>query len=337
VSLPGGLPPQPGDNPGSPGGGSNSSSGGSGSGGGGGGGSSSNSATQAAIASMTNTVLQWGIPLSRALRNLIARLAQEGASSAQFLKALRATKDYAHEFPGIMRRDGTMRMSEAAYIAGYQAAKDYAASVGRSLSQAQYGLALKNGNSPSEIRAKLTAIDTLREHGDMFREFSDYLMATGETKKPLTRKEMYAFIMKQGPKRWEDTWETAYTASQIERSGVLDIGKPKEGNDLGYKGLKKLLKQADPNLDVTKIDWSDLADLASQALPASRLYGMGITGKDLVKLKLKTKDAPGIAARVQLAIGTAVATASEQRANPQLTRQGQYTGGPGGAAVQATE
>jgi hypothetical protein len=328
MTLPGGLPTPPGTPPG-----------GTTTGGSSGGGSSSGPsdaekrAEKSAIASMTNTVLQWGIPLSKPLRNLIARLAKEGAGSAQFLRVLRATKDYALKFPGIMRRDGTLRMSEAAYIAGYNSAKDFAASVGRSLSPHAYGLAIKQGNSPSEIRAKVTASDTMREHAETFREFSDYLMATGRTKKPLTRKDLEAFVMKMGPKEWEDAWEEAYTASQIERSGIMTIGRGPD-NDLSYRGLKKLLKQADPNVDVTKLDWSDLADLAGEVLPASRLYGAGITEKDLVKLKLKTPDAHKIASRVQLAVGTAMATATEQRANPQLSRQGQYQGTP---QVQATE
>lgn len=339
--LPGGLPTAPG---GGNGGGSSSSSGSSGSSSSSGGSSSSSGGSSGpseaerkaianAMKSMQNTLLQWGMPLTPQLKNLIARLAKQGASSAAFLQAVRATKDYAAAFPGLRRRDGSLRMSEAQYLAGYNSAKDFAATTGRALSKGAYGFAVKNGNSPNEIRAKIQAVDTMKQNSEVLNEFGQYLVATGAAKAPPKREDLLKFVMKQGPAAWETAWQTAFTASQIEKYAGLDtqVGR---GEDISYKGLEKLLKSAPPGTDPTKIDWSETARIAAATLPASRLYGLGITKKDLLKLQLGSPEAVAIEARVKLAQATAEAAGSEQRANPELTRQGQYQGSP---RVQATE
>lgn len=268
----------------------------------------------------------WGIPMTKPLQNLIKRMASQGAGSAQVVAALRKTKDYAAVFPGIMRRDGTLRMSEAQYIAGYQSAKDFAASTGRPLSKGMYGYALKKGNSPSEMRDKIQAVDLYKENKEVYDEFNQYEVALGRIKKPMDRNEMMKFIMKQGPKEFEQDWQTAYTASQIEKYAGLgvDIGKG-DKNDIGYQGLQKLLKQAPPGTDPTKIDWSDTARLAAASQPASRLYGLGITDKDYLKVALGTPDAVKIESRIKLAQATAEG-AAQDRANPQLNQGGMQTG-----------
>lgn len=274
---------------------------------------------------MQNVVLQWGIPMTKQLSNMINRLAKQGATSAAFLGQLRKTKDYAQAFPGLRRRDGSLRMSESQYLSGYNSAKDFAASIGRPLSKGGYGMALKNGNSPSEIKAKLQADDIMKQNQEVFQEYGQYLVDTGVTKKPPSREELRKFIMKQGPKEWEQAYQTAYTASQIEKYGGLgiDIGK---GDNISYHGLQKLIKQAPPGTDPTEIDWRQMARTAAEVLPASRLYGLGITKTDMIKLELGTPDAVKIESRAKLAKATADAFGSEQRAVPQLTQGGLATG-----------
>jgi hypothetical protein len=255
-----------------------------------------------------------------------------GMGSSTFLKQLRATKVYAQTFPGLIKKDGTLRMSEAQYIAGFQAAKDYAAQVGRNFSKGAYGMALKTGNSPSEIKTKLEALDSLKTNGALLNEFSDYLVARGVTKKPLNKQEMLAFVMKQGPKAWEQEWEIANQSAAIEKvtDGSLMVGKPKLGNDVSYKDLDALRKGLLPGEEP---DYQGLANVM-EALPASKLYKLGLNKKDALTLAYKGEGYQAIGKRAQLALGTAQAAATEQRANPQLTRQGMDQGTP---RTQATE
>ncbi len=285
---------------------------------------------------MQNMLTGWGIPPTKQLSNLIARMVKAGAGSAQILQSIRKTKDYAQAFPGIRRRDGSMRMSEAQYISGFNTAKDYASTIGRGLSKGAYGMAIKNGNSPSEIKSKLQADDIMKQNSEVFQEFGQYLVDTGVVKKPPTKEELRKFIMKQGPKAWEKAYQTAYTASQIEKYGGLgdfDIGK---GDALGYHGLEKLIKQAPPGTDPTKIDWREMAKTAAEVLPASRLYGLGITKTDMIKLQLGTPEAVKIESRAKLASATAAAFGSEQRAANQLNQGGLQTG-KDDKKLQATE
>jgi hypothetical protein len=313
--------------------GSSSSSGGS-SGGSSGSGSVGPTPEQIANAkaSFANMVLAWGIPVDKAMSNFIDRAVMSGMGSSTFLKQLRATKVYAQTFPGLIKKDGTLRMSEAQYIAGFQAAKDYAAQVGRNFSKGAYGMALKTGNSPSEIKTKLEALDSLKTNGALLNEFSDYLVARGVTKKPLNKQEMLAFVMKQGPKAWEQEWEIANQSAAIEKAteGGILVGKPALGNDVSYKELDKLRKGLLPGEE------PDMQALASvmEAMPASRLYKLGLNKKDALTLAYNGPGAKEIAKRAQLALGTAQAAATEQRANPQLTKQGMDMGSP---RTQATE
>lgn len=309
-----------------------SSSGGSGGGSSGGGGGSS--APQGpdpqdvknAVESYVTMFQGWGIPVTGQMRGWLKRQVLKGANSAAVLAAFRKTKDYARAFPGLVRRDGTMRMTEAQYLAGFRAANDFAASVGRTFSMKAYGQALKNGNSPTEIKAKIEALDILKTNRSMFEEFSGYLQATGLTNNPLNKKQLRQFIMKQGPKEWEEAWETANDAAALEKLDV-SVGP---GDDVGYKELARLRNQMLPGQEV---DYGALADMGSK-LGAARLYGFGVTKKDLVDMAYGTKRAPKIAERVKLALGTWQATASEQRAAPMLTAQGLGAGQP---HRQATE
>jgi hypothetical protein len=330
-----------------PGSGGGSSDSGSSSSSGSGGGSSSSSAPepktaaqklaeaqakkaiQNAIATYKNLLVGWGVVVDASVMKFIERAVTSGLNSAAFMAAFRQTKAYAKTFPGIMRNDGTMRMTEAQYISGYQAARDYAASVGRNWSQAAYAQALKNGNSPTEMKQKIEAEDILKSNPGLFQEFSDYLVAQGITKKPLERAELRQFILKQGPKEFTMAFQTAQEAGLLAQYGI-DVGKPSGGGDVSYKELKQLQGSLLPGQTV---DVQALASAAA-ALPASRLYGLGITEKDIATLAYKGKHWQAIAGRVQLAIGTAREAATEVRANPELTRQGQYQGTP---QVQATE
>src|SRR5574341_1652647 len=113
---------------------------------------------QAAAAAYNSIIQGWGIPITAEVKAFVKRAVTAGWSSTQFVQNARKMKFYAQRFPGIRRGNGTLRMTESQYLSGYEQARDYAASVGRPMSRAAYGLAIKNNNSPSEIRAKLEAL-----------------------------------------------------------------------------------------------------------------------------------------------------------------------------------
>ena len=154
-------------------------------------------------------------------------------------------------------------------------------------------------------------------------EFRQVLVSRGQLKpnQELPAKEVKKLVIGKGSPQWTAVWNQASVASGLEQIGV-SVGR---GGDMSHKELLRLLRAPISELkpgETVNLDFAQLAQTASQALPASRLYGMGVTKKDLVKMALGGKGADKIAERVQLAIGTAQATASEQRVNPQLSAGG---------------
>jgi hypothetical protein len=270
-----------------------------------------------AKASYANMLKSWGIPITPGLDRMITQAVASGMGSSMFLQQLRRTKDYARAFKGIMRGDGTLRMSEAQYISGYNQAKDLAASVGRAFSRDAYGLAIKNGNSPSELKSKIEAIDTLKTNRDVFQQFNEYLVAKGlaDPKKGITKPEMLQFIMKQGPAQWEREWSTASQAAELAKMEI-DVGKPKTGSDISYKELQKLQKNLPQGQEP---DYGQLAE-ALKSLPASKLYGYGLTKKSLLTLAYGGKGAAQIAEVATRALAQYRTAVTEPGAQPNLTQ-----------------
>jgi hypothetical protein len=284
---------------------------------------------QNATATWENLLQSWRIELTPEVESFIKQAVDQGWSSALFLRNVRATKFYARQFPGIFTADGSLRQTEAQYIAGYNTLKDYAATVGRGFSLQAYGMALKNGNSPSEIKAKIQAVDSLKTNPQMWNQFSEYIQAQGLAPKGgVTKSDLLGFVMQQGPKEWEDAWQTAYNAAQLQKLQI-DVGKPSTGSDLSYNSLLKLEHGLLPG---QQPDYTALA-AAAKELPISALYGAGLTAKKITTMAFGGKGAAQTADVVQRVLAQ-YSSRFDPQAQPQLY-QGGMAGGPG--PTQATE
>lgn len=321
--------------PGTPG----SSSGGS-SGGGGSSGSGMTAAEERrmllnAQAGFEQIVRTWGIQTTPELQSMIERAAKGKWSSAAFMSALRGTKEYKQQFPGIQWQKG---MSEAAYNAQFRAYQGKAQDAGYRLGRKEFAVALKKGIDSTEWNLRVGAIRQIKANAPLFEEFRMELARRGIIKpnEKLSNKELYNLVTRRGSSQWTNIWNVSSVSAGLEGIGIT-VGR---GEDLGRKELMQLLKvpvsQLNPG-ELVQIDYAQLASTAAKALPASRLYKMGVTKADLVKMALGGKDAAKIADRVNLAIGTAQATAEERRATPQMTVAGQQANTPTGRGVQATE
>jgi hypothetical protein len=269
-----------------------------------------------AKASYANLLKSWGIPITPAMNQFVTQAATSGMGSAAFLQQVRQTKAYAQAFKGIMMGNGTLRMSESQYIAGYNSARDHAASVGRNFNRDMYGMAIKNNNSPSEINEKIEALDILKTNATTFQNFSEYLTAKGlAPKKGITKQDLLAFVMKQGPVQWEQEWNTASQAAELQRLAI-DVGKPKTGSDISYKEIQKLQKGLPQG---TEPDYKGMA-AALDSLPASKLYGYGLTKKDIVTLGYGGKGAKQIAEVATRALAQYRIAVTEPGAQPNLTQ-----------------
>ncbi len=295
----------------------------SGSGGSSSGGSSGPSAAdlqkqkQNAEASYLNMLVGWGIMVTPEVKSFVSKSVAAGDQSSLFLQKLRQTKFYAKRFPGIVKKNGVMRMSEAQYISGYQQARDYASTLGRNFSPQAYGAALAAGNSPSEIKYKLDINDKLQTYRPQLNSFNEYLLATGKIKKPLDVQEMRDFVM-GSRKDLQDEWATSNAAFQLQEQAGTDVGKPAQGSDMSFKELSAALKRYEAlGGDVDQIDYTKIGSLIGQVIPKNELYGAGIRKKDIVDMMLNGKNASEITKRVQTVLDTYEAAVTEPGAQSQ--------------------
>lgn len=172
-----------------------------------------------ARASFLELLTSWGIPLSKSVNQFVAMAARKQMSGDAFMKAIRKTKAYARAFPGIMRPDGVLRMSEAEYQAGFDAIKDYGASIGREMDRNDYAAALKSGNSIAEIKQKWGAIDALNTNRKLLDEFVAYRQSQGLSA-PKDRDQLLKFVMGLGPREWEIGWDTAVMSNRSKEAGL---------------------------------------------------------------------------------------------------------------------
>lgn len=268
-------------------------------------------ALQAYMNSFENILVNWQIRVSPAMRGYIEKAAKEQWSTTQFVLEFRKTKAYAQKFPGIMRKDGTLRMSESQYMTGYRSAQDAAGAVGRNFSPQMYGVALANNNSPSEIKAKINAVDRLKQYAPELQEYNQYLLQTGQIKKPLERKDLLEFTMGQR-KDLELGWQTAHAAFQMQEQAGLDVGKK---GDLAHKELQGLIKRFTAlGGDIEQVDFKKMGALINDVIPKSDLYGAGITKRNIVDMMLEGKNGPEIAKRTQQILDTYQAAVTEPSA-----------------------
>jgi hypothetical protein len=275
---------------------------------------------------------QLGIPMTKNMQRLIKKAVTQGWSSTTFQFNLRRTPDYHKQFPGNVNKDGTLRLTEAAYIARAAQYKDSAAMLGVKVSPKLVGTLIKKQISPQLFADRARAVKMLRTNKSLYEEFGQYLTERGIEKKPPNKKQLLKFSIGQGPGAWDREWDTAYAASQLESAGIT-VGRGQE-NDIHWKALQKDIKGA----DVENMDWETLAWAAHHALPASKLYGMGIKERDLITLAKGGPGAQVISDRVKQAFGTWETAVTEKTAQPQTTQ------GPAGTQVltgrrpmQATE
>ena len=277
-------------------------------------------------ANYVEVLRRWGLaPAVGGLGNLVEHAITAEWSTTEFMQAVRKTKAYKERFVGIRWREG---MTEGQYNVLYGRYREAAGDVGRGLSRAQFGILLQKGVDASEWGLRVQAIDRIKRNRALFNEFEQVLAARGLLRnaagknRQLTMSELYNFVIKRGDPQWERIWEESVVRTGIESAG-LKIGKR---GDFTRKELLRLINQIDsPRTEVENLGIQDFQKLAStiqEVFPLSKLYGMGVTKKDLAVLSLGGKGADKIAARVDEILATRNLSNEGQAQAPILQKQG---------------
>jgi hypothetical protein len=290
-----------------------------------------------AIASYLNLLAGWGITVTPEVEAFVKHAVGSGWGSSYFLQQVRLTQFYQQAFPGILRQDGTPRMSEAQYVSFKNQVKSIARQSGRNLNDQQIGFLLKQGVSASEFQTRLRALGSLQSNADVLDAFNTYLQTTGVVQKPLSRSDLFKFVMGDAPKAWEQQWQIAYSTAQLANIGI-EVGRPSTGSDISYKQLGRLenrFEALNPGQQVENLGQDFYAKLAEAAksIPISKRYGAGLTAKKITQMAFGGKNAPAIAETVQRVLAQYGARFDPQ-AEPQLYQSGMAGGAP---QIQTTE
>jgi hypothetical protein len=290
-----------------------------------------------AEASFASMVRAWGIELSPRLQNLVSQAARSGWNSAQFTQALRGTKEYHMQFPGIQWKRG---MSEATYNSMYNQYRQKAQDASYNLSRAAFSHALKKGIDSAEWSLRVSSIKQIEANRPLLENFRQELISRGIMKpsEKLPPQELYKFATGRGSQLWSAVWNEASVETGLEGIGVT-VGKG-GGADITRKELSALLKGPISKLDpgsTVDVDYANLAATMAKALPASQLYRAGLTKKMLVQEALGDPKAAGVRDTITRVLATGVERFNEstQAQSPRMAPGGGTQAGS--AAPQATE
>lgn len=241
-------------------------------------------------------------PYLALLQSLFIRLTPEARAWAQqaarnrwgqaeALYYLRRTRFYREAFPGIFNPDGTLRMTEAQYIATRNAYEDIAASVGIRLNDAQVAHLFRNDVSVAAFRTRAQAVATMRSNRVAFQQFKQTLEAMG-IKRDVRKKDLLDFVVGRANPEWYRIWREAHarTAATMAGLNVRDKGEAATQMSIGRGLVKQVAAAGLSDADLQK-GFEQLADLFLSVLPESQVRGIGLDKRQLVKAVVGGKNA----------------------------------------------
>jgi hypothetical protein len=231
------------------------------------------------------------IPLTAEARAWAQQAASNRWGQAEALYHLRQTRFYREAFPGIFNPDGTLRMTEAQYIATRNAYEDIAASVGIRLTDAQIAHLFRNDVSVSAFRTRAQAVATMRDNRVAFQQFKQTLEAMG-IKRDVREKDLLDFVAGRADPEWYRIWREAQarTAATMAGLNVRDKGEAATQTSIGRGLVKRVAAAGLSDADLQK-SFEQLADLFLSVLPESQIRGVGLNKRQLVTAVVGGKNA----------------------------------------------
>lgn len=292
------------------------------------------STVQDYVASAQTTAAGWGIPWSDNLMEL-ARLGFEKSWSVdRFLNELRKTPDYRQAFPGIYNADGTMKMSEAKYLANVNQYQSYASQAGVNLSEQQIGWMIRNDVLPSEYADRAPALGQLQRNPQLYQAFAKELVRNGVARPgEITKKELAKFIMGQGNRQWTELWNDTVT-----RNSAINAGVTFSKNSDKYLAANPNLIERISNKGLTEGQleegWQSYARFMLDTYDLAKYQGVGLTRKDVATAAFGGKHSADIRRKIERVMGTDEAFWSANTANAQTYADAQGNVGVVGGATQ---
>ena len=292
----------------------NTTSGGGGFGGGGGGGAGAAQANANTRRAFLLQLQELGIGLTGNLSQLVNSAVSQHYNMANFLYYLRKTKEYRQRFTGIFNRNGTLKMSEAQYLANERQYRAIASKAGINLGRKMMDWMFVHNVDPSEFADRALSVTRLRRSPALYNAFKAELHQSGIARN-VTRKQLLRFILGRGNAKWYDLWSDTVTRNAATQAG-LAVGR-RNALDFLPQGLLERISGLGLSEEALNKGFNELADDIENTIPLSKLYGVGLTRADLVTLRFGGRGRNEIASRVA-EITAQRNLSEEQKAQPQL-------------------
>jgi hypothetical protein len=272
-------------------------------------------------AAYVNLLSGYGIPTTPNIQALIAQGVRLDWDTYAFLNALRQTPEYAREFAGIMKNDGTMRMSEEQYLANKDQYEGYAQRYGINMGPQRMAWLFGHDVDPDEFADKAQALNQLNRNKGMYDAFKRELVQAGIAKPSDVdgKKELFKFVMGEGNKEWYDLMQDASTRYQAQQAGLtFAAGKKRLYTHLGQAVIERISGK-DLTDDQMAAGFAEVEETLRKVLPLSEAKLYGVSKGDAVAAafggKGRSKALGDIerAQRTNEAYGEGIA---EQRQNP---------------------
>jgi hypothetical protein len=222
-----------------------------------------------------NQLTSMGIPLTAAARAFVASAVGGHWSGAQFLYQMRQTAWYKKAFPGILNKDGTMKMSEAQYVATQNAMIDQANALGFNWNDKQASYAIQHNLSVSEVSSRLHAERLIKDNPVYMKQLQATLKARGLDL--TTKKDLGQFLMGEKPQEFYKVWREASARGAAVMAGMTLSKHPLFSNKetaIGRAGILRISKLGlSPSVVAEK--FTQLADLLTQNLPEAQTMFKG--------------------------------------------------------------
>lgn len=259
--------------------------------------------------------------------NLIDRANRQGWTTQQFKHQVTNSKAFDEKFPGIKDSNGGLKMPPAQYDATAKAYQQQARTYNLHLSPKQMGALVQADVSAQEVADRFDAIRRFKEYEPALRQFIQALESRGH-KVPANLKTtdgLINFILGQGPHDFYRIWEEATIGTAAWQAGV-ELGSPAE------KWLRKSIPGHMSEGEL-QTKFTSMAQNIKKLMPLSKIYGLGLTKRDLAVLEFGGRSKRGrtqadVAEQVDRILATADAFENEKRGTTDVeigSRGGQTT------------
>lgn len=259
------------------------------------------------LARLRELLVQAGIPVG-AFHDILDRAIRLNFTDSEFILGVYGTHQFKAMFPGIFRKDGSLRMTPYEY----RQLEDQYNSAARiygigNLSKDHIGKLIRGDVSIQEFTDRATAIQRVNEFRPAFEEFKQIANARGiKTKGIDTDKERIKFMLGQGPKQFYQLWDELTVGTAARTAGF----------DVSQGLIKSIAKRVPGQADELQMQtrFADLAKQARTLMPLSQLGRYGLSSSDLVTLEFGGPNQAAIADKVDTIIKNRDAFASTKGA-----------------------